>query len=370
MSQDSKPQTLESSFAATNSPIIYHGGPVILGPHNVYFIWYGNWSQNSATSILPQFISSLSGSAYFNINTTYSNSSGQSIANSVSFAGQVFDNYSQGSVLSDQGLQAAVSLPLQNGSLPVDPNGIYLVLSSADVDQKGSLGEFCINFCGFHNHAALNGTDIKFAFVGNSARCLNNCAAPNIGAGPNGNVGADGMANIMAHELNETVTDPDLNAWFDSSGLEVGDKCNFTFGPEFTSANGAPANITLGNRNFLIQESWYNAGGGFCTIGPGFSIVASPDSLLAEQFSSDTTTITVNSFNGFNGTVSLAVSGLPVGVGAQFSQPNTTSSSSLTLNAGRRAVPGTYSITVTGTSGNLLSTVPITFTVTKLNTTN
>ena len=31
---------------------------------------------------------------------------------------------------------------------------------------------------------------------------------------PNGNEGADAMANVMAHELNETITDPDGDAWF------------------------------------------------------------------------------------------------------------------------------------------------------------
>lgn len=248
----------------TGNGIDYHGGPVMLGPHNIYFIWYGNWTNNTALTILPQFISGLNGSSYFNTDTLYANGSGQNIANSVTMSTQVFDNYSQGTVLSDQGLQTVISSKLQSHTLPTDVNGIYFVLSSSDVDQKGSLGEFCVQFCGFHNHATLNGADIKFSFVGNVARCIKNCAASNIGVGPNGNAGADGMANVMAHELNETVTDPDLNAWFDSTGQEVGDKCNFKFGPEFTAPNGAPADITLGSRNFLIQENWINSSGGFC----------------------------------------------------------------------------------------------------------
>lgn len=37
----------------TGNGIEYHGGPVMLGPHNVYFIWYGNFSGNPALTILP-----------------------------------------------------------------------------------------------------------------------------------------------------------------------------------------------------------------------------------------------------------------------------------------------------------------------------
>ena len=36
--------------------------------------------------------------------------------------------------------------------------------------------------------------------------------------GPNGNAGADGMASIIAHELEEAVTDANLNAWYDTRG--------------------------------------------------------------------------------------------------------------------------------------------------------
>src|SRR5438309_338036 len=38
-------------IVTTGNGIEYHGGPVMPGPHNVYFIWYGNWNGNTATSI-------------------------------------------------------------------------------------------------------------------------------------------------------------------------------------------------------------------------------------------------------------------------------------------------------------------------------
>src|SRR5438045_52429 len=59
----------------TSNGINYHGGPVMLGTVNVYYIWYGDWSGNSATSVLTDLASNIGGSPYFNINTTYYNGS-------------------------------------------------------------------------------------------------------------------------------------------------------------------------------------------------------------------------------------------------------------------------------------------------------
>src|SRR5689334_12070375 len=57
--------------------IDYHGGPVMLGTPNVYYIWYGDWSVSpGAMSILTDLASSIGGSLYFNINTTYYNGAG------------------------------------------------------------------------------------------------------------------------------------------------------------------------------------------------------------------------------------------------------------------------------------------------------
>ncbi|HEY2361733.1 MAG TPA: hypothetical protein VGK36_11485 [Candidatus Angelobacter sp.] len=270
----------------TGNGIEYHGGPVMQGPHNVYFIWYGNFSGNSALSILPDLINGFGGSQYFNTNTTYGDTTGN-IANTAAMAGAFFDNYSQGTALNGTTLNNVLLLPFNNGKLPVDPNGIYFVLTSPDVTltfppaPDGSPQGFCTAFCGFHTFRTLtNGVtsvDIKVAFVGDPAT---QCPARPGQAGcsaqafsPNGNEGADAMASVIAHELNETVTDPDLNAWFhvDGSG-EVGDLCNTssaatTFGATFTSLNGAHANVVLSGRQYLLQSNWLNSGGGFCAMG-------------------------------------------------------------------------------------------------------
>jgi hypothetical protein len=68
----------------------------MLGTTDVYYIWYGNWSGNSATPILTDLANNIGGSPYFNINTTYYNGAGTHVSNSVRYAGSTTDNYSQG----------------------------------------------------------------------------------------------------------------------------------------------------------------------------------------------------------------------------------------------------------------------------------
>src|SRR5438477_5304857 len=111
-----------------SSGIAYHGGPLMLGTTNVHYIWYGNWSGNSATTILTDLAQNIGGSPYFNINTTYYNGSNTHVSNSVSYIDSTTDNYSHGTSLSDSDIQAIVAS--QN---PTDANGVYFVLTSADV---------------------------------------------------------------------------------------------------------------------------------------------------------------------------------------------------------------------------------------------
>lgn len=241
--------------------INYHNGPLMLGSAHVYYIWYGNWSGNTAPSILNNFASFIGGSPYYDINTTYYDVNKNYVSNAVVNMGASADNYSQGTALSDANVKQVVANQINTGTLPRDSNAVYFVLTSADVNETSG---FCTQYCGWHTHGSIAGADIKYAFVGNPDRCPSACSAQT--TSPNGNAGADGMASIIGHELEEAVTDPDLNAWYDSQGMENADKCAWKFGTIYTTANGAQANMTIGGVNYLIQQNWVNAKGGYCAL--------------------------------------------------------------------------------------------------------
>src|SRR5262249_11560130 len=81
----------------------YHGGPVMLGVPNIYFIWYGqsNWPTSSASSILTNFAQNDGGSPYYNINTTYYNGSNTHLSNATHFSGSKTHSETYGTSLSD-----------------------------------------------------------------------------------------------------------------------------------------------------------------------------------------------------------------------------------------------------------------------------
>jgi hypothetical protein len=246
------------AVASTAHGILYNGGPIMPGTVNIYYIWYGNWTGNSAESILTDWGNNIGSTPNYFVNVSYDDSSGKHVESSVHLAGQTFDRYSQGANFAGNKIFNIVTAALDAQHFPVDSNGVYFVLTSADVNITDG---FCTQFCGWHTFGTYNGTNIKFSFVGNPQRCNGSCG--NLGTTPNGNAAADNMASIMFHELSETVSDPLINAWGDSKG-ENGDKCAWNFGPTYGASNGSPANARVGNRDFLLQQMWANVGGGFC----------------------------------------------------------------------------------------------------------
>ena len=260
----------------TGNGIDYHGGPVMGGTVNLYYIWYGNWAGKSAPAILNDWGNNLSGAPIYRINTTYSDNSGNTVSGNTHLAGSTSVGYTHGTALVDGDIWSIVNDALSAGSLPADPNGVYFVLTSSDVNDTGG---FCSKYCGWHTAHSRNGTDIKFAFIGDAARCNGSCGS---GPSPNGDVSGDSMASIMFHELSESVSDPLINAWFDSKGSENGDLCAWKFGTTYKASNGAKANVRLGNRDFLLQEMWLNANGGSCQLSGGStSVGGGGDSLAA-----------------------------------------------------------------------------------------
>jgi PKD repeat protein len=118
----------------------------------------------------------------------------------------------------------------------------------------------------------------------------------------------------------------------------------------------------------MIKENGY-----FSNVAqPDFELTASPSSLTIQQGSSDTSTITVTSLNGFAEPVDLTVSGEPTGVTATLDPqqvtppPDGSETSTLTVSVDVTAAPGNYILTVTGTSGSLIHSVDISLEITEL----
>ena len=258
----SRNASLASGHRSAVAGINYNGGPVMVNTTHAYAIWYGTWT-SAKTSIITSFLGSVGGSPYFNINTTYYNAANTKVRNSVTFAGSTTDNYSQGaSNLSDTAIKTIVANALSSGRLPSDPDGVYFVLTSSDVSKSG----FLTSYCGWHTYATIGSTNIKYAFVGDpSGPNVSSCAGQTTSS-PNGDIGADAMVSVVAHELEEAVTDPNLNAWYDNRGYENADKCAWTFGTTYNATNGSKANMNLAGHDYLIQRNWVNAGGGFCAL--------------------------------------------------------------------------------------------------------
>jgi hypothetical protein len=254
--------------------INYHGGPIMPGTVHIYFIWYGNWTNGPKKSdsqttvnlidILYGASGGLGGSPYAKINSTYGDPTHQ-VSGNFSLTRSTVDNYSKGKSLSDTGTNsvlAVVTRAISNGSLPKDTNGIYFVLTSSDVNETSG---FCSIYCGWHDHRTILGSDIKYAFVGNPDRCSGTTCERQRTASPNGDTGADGMASIMAHETEEAISDPDLNAWWQtSSGFENADLCAWKWGPVHGTLGNGAYNQTFGTHNWLIQMNWENSRGGGC----------------------------------------------------------------------------------------------------------
>jgi VCBS repeat-containing protein len=96
-----------------------------------------------------------------------------------------------------------------------------------------------------------------------------------------------------------------------------------------------------------------------------FSLATSRKTLAIERGSSATSTITVDSKDGFGQSVTLTASGLPKGVTASFTQNPTASTSALTVTASPTAAIGEYAITITGVYGLLTHETFITVTTAK-----
>jgi|HubBroStandDraft_6_1064221.scaffolds.fasta_scaffold03268_2 subtilase family serine protease len=156
------------------------------------------------------------------------------------------------------------------------------------------------------------------------------------------------------------------NCYLPSGKNGVVSTSDAAYDPAYVAGTGWDFTTGLGSVNAAnLVNAWP------VSTTPSFTLTPSPTSLsIAQAGTAQTSTITVNPLNGFTGTVTFNVSGLPTGVTDTFTPTSSTTSSILSLSANSTATVGTSTITVTGTSGALTASASISLTVTGTGTAN
>jgi hypothetical protein len=217
--------------------LIDHGGPVLVHS-DTYLVFWGTFPATASDEVaaMDKLFAGFGGSNYLAIANEYLRGG----TASSTYHGYQTDTSAPSShapKASDLGAEAAKAW----GS--VQANALYVVFTSNFPH---------VNYCAWHDHTTVNGTPIEVAYVPLQPHGCSPYTVINLGANAYSDT-AVAAADSAAHEFMETVTDPDLNAWYDGSGGEIADKCNYNY----------ISVVTLANRSrWQIQSEWSNAAGG------------------------------------------------------------------------------------------------------------
>lgn len=157
-----------------------------------------------------------------------------------------------------------------------------------------------------------------------------------------------------------------------ASGLPTG--VTASFNPASTSTTSvvtfsAASSAALSTSTITLTGTAAGSAPYLATLGltvkapPSFTLAAAPNSLTVARSGSATSTVTLTPANGFSGSATLAITGLPSGVTASFTPSTIPYTTSLKLTASATAATGTVNATVTGTSGTISAVVPLSVTV-------
>lgn len=247
---------------ALASNLTYHGGPVQAGTAHLFAIFWQPTNNVSAGyhSLIQRFFGDIGGSTLYHNNTQYTQTGGGSPTNAV-FSGSFVDTapYPESPLL-DSDIQNEVSRAQSINGWASATNNVFFVFLQRNEDLcfDSTLSQCASNtFCAYHS---FFGTNTVYAAMPYAASF--SCRAP--GQTEPNHDDADLTINVSSHEEIEAATDPLLNAWFDSSGNEIGDKCNFNFGP--TNAQGG--DITINGHPYEVQKEWDNHVRGCVLSGP------------------------------------------------------------------------------------------------------
>jgi PKD repeat protein len=179
--------------------------------------------------------------------------------------------------LNDGQIRTEVQKVVTAHALPQNENTEYILFTPKNVGScftSASTSCAYTQYCGYHSFFAGTTGQIVYANMPWSysvSGCDVNLA---FGTGYANGSSIDSEVGVLSHELIETMTDPNLNAWGDSSGNEIGDKCAYQYGSGgFGSTAGLPNNglgfwnVNLSGDEYLMQMEFSNRDSNGSTTG-------------------------------------------------------------------------------------------------------
>jgi len=200
-----------------NPNLIKHSGSAMPVTHIYSIYWGSSFPTTGYATSVNGFLTAIGSSSYNSVTTQYMNTSA---ANSMTFNGTFSDpspapasSPTTASILAEV-YKVVVTL----GKQTIDPQGLYMVFTN-NFPAKA-------NFCAWHGAGSVSKSAIFTIayqpYLGTMTGCNANYLKNYV---LRTNTAVDSVANVASHEIYETVTDPLLNAWYDSKGAEIGDKC-------------------------------------------------------------------------------------------------------------------------------------------------
>jgi hypothetical protein len=164
--------------------------------------------------------------------------------------------------LTDAQLETELEHLVAVDHLPTTNHDIYFMITPNDFgsctdggSSSCALGGSANGYCGYHSETPNGILYAVIPFNGVLPHCQSDNPRPNSSA-------ADPTISTISHEENETVTDPDGNAWIDPVGNEAADLCLTNFGPPLGGSGETAWNESINGGHFYLQELWSNASGG------------------------------------------------------------------------------------------------------------
>jgi len=220
---------------AAGNTLINHGGPVQSSPRVYLDLWGWTSDPYGMSSYLQSFLSKVGNTSWLSTVHQYS-----SAGYAAPLAGVWSHAASVPSVPTDAQIQAeAKTAGSHFGVSTGDVNAQIVVATPTGHSSSG----FGTSYCAYHG--VVSGTSNSYTDLPYMPDAGGSCGAGSVNPGNS----LDGVSIVEGHELAESVTDPKLNAWYTSSGSEIGDVCAWT----------GLANVNLNGTSFAMQPLWSNA---------------------------------------------------------------------------------------------------------------